>query len=631
MHAIRCFKLFRGRGLPAASRLAPRRPQQPPSSLQSWSSRRITSQAARLRESPYQLDTDVDESVRDTYDEEHVAFYRDELANTPRYSLFDDIELNRQYPCHEDYSEPAPDLGVSCRDIDLPRKARGSILLRIYDSLYTTSRSPVIIYFPSRGTNPLPLTYEHHVISLLTMLTNSTIISVGYRVSPPFPLSLHDAVAAMDWARSNVPTVSLEEYCENNYNGRLMAVLGTGIGGSLAASIGATDGRESGIIATGSWLPIVDWAFDPLPGIPESDLSTIPRSQSALEKYSQSEVEAIDPDLLSTYSQLADNPFLSSETLKTIRSHYLATPEDFTDPFVSPLYRFSSSGVNIWTNLISRVEAELLADPENPPAWIKALPDTVFKRGPRNPVSYPPLNLIGKLTVPMMRIVSAEGDILHRQITEYVHAARSSMFPAKSKTIEDIEREETLELGKTHNNDIFEELESLANESKTGVGWNIMSDESDEGEDGCVKAEGVGQNDIGVLESAEVEATGKPVVGEVKSEEVAEPEPEEQKILSQDDTAELEETSRDLDVLKYAKGAEIYIQHEVIPKSGHCLITAADKISGGMKEVERMAAWINSVFESEPKRAQHWKAQQEQMKKAMEEAMAARRKRATKL
>ncbi|RVD89499.1 uncharacterized protein DFL_000503 [Arthrobotrys flagrans] len=549
---------------------------------------------------------DVDEDLKDIYDEEHIDFYNKNVAKRPPYNPFND--LDGQYPCEKDY-EPAIQPGVSCADFVLSRKATGSIHLRVYKVSNTTSRSPVIIYFPSRGTNPLATTYEHHVISLLTKLTNSTTISVGYRVSPPFPLSLHDAFAAIDWVRSEVPIVSLETYCQNNYNGRLMAVLGTGIGGSLAASIGATEGREAGIIATGAWLPIVDWAFDPLPGIPESDLSSIPRSQSLLEKYSQSEAGAVDPDLLSTYSKLADNPFLSSETLKTIRSHYLATPEDFTDPFVSPLYRFSSSGVNIWTDLISQVESELLADPENPPAWIKTLPGTIFKRGPRRPVSYPPLNLIGKLTVPMMRIVSAEGDILHQQITEYVHAARSSMFPPKSKTIEDIEKEETRELGKTHNNDIFEESEGLKSGGEKGVGWNFEEEEVTEEEEGeQVKVQGTSQDDI-----KEPETTGVVVEKELQN-------------SSWDDITGEEEINP-----KYAKGAEIYIQHEIIPKAGHCLITAAGEISRGIKEVENMAAWINSVFESEPKRAQHWKSQQERIRKALEEALNARRKRASKL
>ncbi|KAK6513226.1 hypothetical protein TWF506_009388 [Arthrobotrys conoides] len=546
--------------LPAASRLVSHRFRESHPQLQYFSLRNVAAQTAQLHTRAPQLDTDED--LQDVYDQEYIKFYRKNIATKAAYNPFDDIALYEQYPCETDYQQETGYADVSCRDYTLPRKAAGSILLRVYNSLNRTSRSPVILYFPSRGTNPLPTTYEHHVISELTKLTNSTTISVGYRVSPPFPLSLHDALAAVDWARSLLPTVSLETYCQNGYDGRLMAVLGTGIGGSIAASIGATEGRESGIIAIGAWLPIVDWAFDPLPGIPESHLSTIPRSPSLLEKYSQADAEAIDPDLLSTYSQLADNPFLSSETLKTIRSHYLATPEDFTDPFVSPLYRFSSSGVNIWTNLISRVQSELLADPENPPAWVKSLPSTILKRGPRRLVPYPPLDLLWKLTVPMMRIVSAEGDILHQQISEYVHAARVSLFPSKLKTIEDMAKEEAKELGRTHNNDLLTEKP---------IYWNSSQDK----------------------------------VGKAEAEQ-------DLRKRSWDEITEVK--AKNSDGPGYTKAAEIYIQHEIIPKAGHCLITAAGEISSSIMEVKKMAEWINLVFESEPKQASRWKLQQENAK-----------------
>ncbi|KAK6508022.1 hypothetical protein TWF481_006442 [Arthrobotrys musiformis] len=567
--------------------------------------RSIALQRVQFSSSTQQLG--ASESLRDTYDEDHIEFYRKNIAQKRTYNPFDNLDAYEHYPCEKDYQPDTLQSSVSCKDFVLSRKATGSILLRIYNSSNATSKSPVIIYLPSRGTNPLPTTNEHYVISLLTRLTNATTICVGYRVSPPFPLSLHDALAAIDWARANVPTVSLDTYCQNNYDGRLMAVLGTGIGGSLAASIGATEGRESGIVATGAWLPIVDWAFDPLPGIPESSLSTIPRSLSSLEKYSQSEVEGIEPDLLPTYSKLADNPFLSSETLKSIRSTYLANPEDFTDPFASPLYRFSSSGVNIWTNLISRIKSELLADPENPPAWIDKLPNTIFKRGPRRPIPYPPLDLVGKLTVPMMRVVSAEGDILHQQITEYVHAARSSMFPTENKTIEEIEREEALELGKTHNNDIWE--------PKRGVGWNITEQETSDSEPEKVAApdvEGVGRDSINKLETLQTGSEGEELVNSNLNSKLAAEE-------------------ADSGDLKYGKGAETYIQHEIIPKAGHCLITGAGEIGCGIKEIESMAIWINSVFTSEPRRAMYWKSQQEVFKKSLEAALTAKRKRVSKL
>ncbi|KAK6526165.1 hypothetical protein TWF281_011200 [Arthrobotrys megalospora] len=620
-------------------------------------SRYITFQSARLSE---QHPDTFDEDLKDIYNEENIEFYDNNIAGKP---VFDPSEgLNKEYPCAEDFQPAPPSFKVSCSDFDLPRKSRGSILLRIYNASTTTSRSPVIIYFPSRGTNPISSTQEHNVISLLTHLTGGTTISVGYRISDPFPLSLHDALAAVDWVRSNFPTISLEKYCENGYDGRLMAVLGTGIGGSLAASIGATEGRESGIIATGAWLPVVDWAFDPLPGILESKLSTIPRSPSVLDAYSQSDVEAIDPEILSTYSSLADNPFLSSQTLQQIRSRYLATPEDFTDPFVSPLYRFSSTGVNIWTGLVSRIKSELLADPENPPAWIKQLPDTVFKRGPRRPIPYPPLDLIGKLTVPMMRIVSAEGDILHQQITEYVHAARSSMFPYESRTLGDIEKEEARELARSHINDPIEL------DIPKATGWDYGEDENPvdiekkprttDCDDGDTAGNGSEERELEISDRNDIaneasrEEEQKLKLIDQDNNEVTEGKEKEQKLetTGQDsvtngsaksggeeernaDAAEWDAITDEITKQpKYSKSAESYIQYEVIPKAGHCLITGAGEITDGVKEVENMARWINDIFASEPQRAHHWKIQQEKLQQMLEEAkIERRRRRASKL
>ncbi|KAK6343747.1 hypothetical protein TWF730_011336 [Orbilia blumenaviensis] len=581
--------------LPTASQFTPRWPQNLPSYPRPWQHRyRCYSYAASRG-------TQVDESLADLYSGDYIRFYCQNISGRPICEPFEN--LNNRYPCREDYQE-ASQLGVSCHDFELPRKATGSILLRVYNASNTTSRSPVIVYLPSRETNPLSTTDEHHAISLLTKLTGATTISVGYRVSPPFPLSLHDALAAIDWVRANVPIVSLETYCKNNYDGRLMAVLGTGIGGSLAASISATEGLESGIIATGAWLPIVDWAFDPLPGIPESRLSTIPRSLARLAAYPKSQVEDIDPDILSTYSELADNPFLSSNRLEVIRSSYLAKPEDFTDPFVSPLYRFSSSGVNIWTELVSRMRSELLADPDNPPAWIRNLPDTIFKRGPRRPISYPPLHLIYKLTVPMMRIVSAEGDILHRQITEYVHAARSSIFPSEKKTIEERQEEETRELGKTHNNEI--------EAPDVFVGWDITDMSFSEYEDER------GQGEKVMVESRPPYDSSMPGIPEMDKEN------DKGETQIKDNMAFIEQP-------KYAKGAEKYIQYDVIPKAGHCLITGATQLTDGIEEIKRMAAWLEWVFALGPNQAQEWKEQQERWAIALQEAKYARRRRVPKL
>ncbi|EPS43739.1 hypothetical protein H072_2274 [Dactylellina haptotyla CBS 200.50] len=563
--------------------------------LSQYLSSRAISGSRNYSSPPYPAQ--FDRKLQHLYSKDYLDFYQKRLAGRPRYNPFDKGS-QPAYPCAEDYQRTSPAAGnVACHDVVLPRKATGSIRLRIYNSTETNHRSPVIIYFPSRGTNPLPYSNEHHAIARLTQLARATIVSVGYRISPPFPLSLHDALAAVDWVRENVPIVSLEKHSED-YSGRLVAVLGTGLGGSLAASIGISEGRESGIIGIGAWAPIADWAFDPLPGIPESALSTLPKSPShllehllefeedprnpttsvsSLSELTESQLQdlGISHKMLSAFSDLADNPFLSTENLKRLRSRYLFNPEDFTDPFVSPLYWFSSTGVNIWTALLSTIEEARFSDPENPPAWIDTLPEDLFKRGSRRGKSYPPLHLLGNLTVPMMRIISADGDILHEQTKEFVRAARTSLFPTKIKTLAELEKEESDELELRFNND---KQHGNTREVPPTILAKVLEDHLEK--------------------SKELNEDGKP-------KEAA---------------------------LPYSKHAEAYIQHETIQNAAHCFMTSVGEVNDGMEEVEKMAKWLRYIFDLEPTRTKMWKTQKQEQEAERERQLQKRRRnRASKL
>ncbi|KAF3905276.1 hypothetical protein ABW21_db0206331 [Orbilia brochopaga] len=539
------------------------------------------------------------------YHPQYLSFYTKHLAGKPRYNPFDhdDGGFSRQYPCSQDYQRCSPVArNVVCEDVLLPRNATGSIILRIYNSDETTAQSPVILYLPSRGTNPIATTNEHHVIAYIAQLTRATVISVGYRISRPFPLSLHDALAALDWTRDRMRTVNLENYAEN-LSGRLVAVLGTGIGGSLALSVGLSEGRESGIIAAGAWAPIVDWAFDPLPGIPESPSSTLPRSirrlsqhiedyrdlgfgsdahttLESLRKLSRPQLKdmGLSHELLYTFSPLSDNPFLSTEDLKDLRSRYLATAEDFTDPFVSPLYWFSSSGVNIWTELLSIIEDERLANPEAPPKWLSSLESEFFERRPRNTKGFPPLDLIGKLSPPAMRVVNGDGDILHDQINQFVQAARHSMFPAKLKTMDELLKEEADDL-------IWQSKVDKLPSSLNSMGSVITENLSIDPEDPPVTSLELEPNDEGQLPAPTTTLTPVPL------------------------------------------HADFFVQHDVKEKAGHCFVTAAGEIEDGVEEAQKMASWLLHMFALEPERASQWKAQKEGRRKAIEDLELQRRHR----
>lgn len=248
---------------------------------------------------------------------------------------------------------------------------------------------------------------------------------------------------------------------------RPIAVTGTSAGGGLAAMVAVTEGVGKGVKAAGIWVPITDWTFDPVPFTEPSPYSSLPKSlkwaRTLLLEYGETRSLEELPDEMKQqlgveleeddwekYEDVADTPFLSVKEMEWFRSQYLPNCETWVDPFASPLLFFKHPGVD--TSLPSKnpFASSRYSTPEEQEAE-----DEEERRGrsPRRMKAYPPTSAL-PLTVPPMRIVVADGDVLKNQGEEFGIAVRASLFPQDGKhRKDDDERDmsENLENGHVDN------------------------------------------------------------------------------------------------------------------------------------------------------------------------------------
>lgn len=173
-----------------------------------------------------------------------------------------------------------------------------------------SSESDILIYLPpgvfvsgdgtSNGTEtPAVLT---------SLLPNSTIITLNYRLCPPnhiFPLPIHDTATAFNYilrtfANHTTPRISL---------------LGSHIGGTLATTLALTSPNSIHSIAVSE--PIVDWV-----------------SLDAGNDDDETSPEIPTP----TKRKAKSNQYASADakSLLTLRSKIFSKPDNFFDPFASP-------------------------------------------------------------------------------------------------------------------------------------------------------------------------------------------------------------------------------------------------------------------------------------------------------
>jgi len=179
----------------------------------------------------------------------------------------------------------------------------GDLPIRVYSPVRDEPHPgplPVLVYFFGGGWTLGTIDTADAVCRRLANAAGCAVVAVGYRLAPEnkFPAAVHDGFAAVTWVVSNMDTPAI-------------AVGGDSAGGNLAAAVT--------LLARDEGVPLV------------AQLLVYPNT-----------------DYLSDTPSLrdGDDPFLFNKTsVAWYWGHYLAAPEDGTNPLASPLRAPSLHGL----------------------------------------------------------------------------------------------------------------------------------------------------------------------------------------------------------------------------------------------------------------------------------------------
>ncbi len=186
------------------------------------------------------------------------------------------------------------------RDIWLAGPA-GEMAALVYTPLAGEDREdllPVIVFFHGGGWVVGSLKSHDAMCRRLSNAAEAIVLSVDYRLAPEakYPAAAEDCYAATVWASKFI----------ENFGGdpTRLVVCGDSAGGNLAAVVALMARDRGGPAIAGQVLlyPITDHNFD-----------------------------------TKSYQENGSGYFLTTETMKWFWKHYLATPEQGSDPYASPL------------------------------------------------------------------------------------------------------------------------------------------------------------------------------------------------------------------------------------------------------------------------------------------------------
>lgn len=194
----------------------------------------------------------------------------------------------------------------SVRDATVPT-AHGPVPVRV--TTPTTADGgplPVTVFLHGGGWVLGDLDSQDHIARVVTERARTVVVSVDYRLAPehPFPAALDDARAVVEWVAAHA--------AELGGDPERIAVLGESAGGTLAAVVAQELHRAGGptLVLQALVYPVTD-RFDDSPS-------------------------------MRTY---ATGPVLSVAQMEWFWGAYLASPDQGTDPRVSPMRAPDLSGV----------------------------------------------------------------------------------------------------------------------------------------------------------------------------------------------------------------------------------------------------------------------------------------------
>lgn len=201
---------------------------------------------------------------------------------------------------------------VTVTDTTMPG-ADGPLSARVYRPWEAgTQRQPTILFLHGGGWVVGDLGTHDPICRAIAVASQCNVVSLDYRLAPehPYPAALHDVVATFRHLR-DTPTADAIPHA--------IAIMGDSAGGNLAAAacLLLRDSGEEGPIAQGLIYPVTDL-----------------RLQHA------------------SVELFAEGFYLTKEEMEWYRERYVPDPEQWLDPYVSPLLADDLSGLPpawVWT------------------------------------------------------------------------------------------------------------------------------------------------------------------------------------------------------------------------------------------------------------------------------------------
>ncbi len=193
---------------------------------------------------------------------------------------------------------------ASVDDVFIPRPG-GPLLLRIYRPKQTVNRG-ACLYFHGGGWVLNSVQTHDDFVRRLTDAAGCVCVSVEYRLAPehPYPAAVDDAYAALEWMAANGT--------EWDVDPTRLAVAGDSAGGNLAAAVCLVTRDRNG------------------PPIRQQVLA-----------YPITDCDFTRP----SYRENAEGYFLTTSQMRWFWDHYCPDPERRREPYASPIYATSLSGL----------------------------------------------------------------------------------------------------------------------------------------------------------------------------------------------------------------------------------------------------------------------------------------------
>lgn len=218
------------------------------------------------------------------------------------------------------------------------------ILGSIHYAPRPTFRSPVVIYLPcnlGRVSEP----WKYPPLPALALGASATVVSIHYGLSAeqPYPTPIHDVLAGYDWVQRHLARRSVDNAndAQCSTGAVNIGVCGEGpVGGSLASMLALTECRPtSGVIkAAAIGNPIVDW----------TSLSPAGDNGVALADLSPKETISTNAsNIAPQWPATQHGQTLSHDAILHLRSRLFTRPENYFDPFASPLLFFRTPASDI--------------------------------------------------------------------------------------------------------------------------------------------------------------------------------------------------------------------------------------------------------------------------------------------